>query len=66
LDHRPILDQDQGRPVGDTDVTAHISEYIPAGIKRLSPSDTGQLRMPTTGKRHWFQADWTTVRSWTR
>ncbi|MBK3400423.1 hypothetical protein [Methylobacterium ajmalii] len=39
----------QGRPVGDTDVTAHISEYIPAGIKRLSPSDTGQFLFVRSG-----------------
>lgn len=38
----------QGRAVGDTDVTAHVSEYIPAGVRRLSPSDTGQMMFVRT------------------
>jgi hypothetical protein len=33
----------QGRPAGDTDVTAHVSEYIAAGVRQLCPSDTGQF-----------------------
>lgn len=28
------------RPAGDVDVTAHVSEFIPSGIRRLSTSDT--------------------------
>ncbi|GJE18760.1 phage nozzle protein [Methylobacterium marchantiae] len=32
----------QGKAAGDTDITSHISEYIPAGVRRLAPSDTGQ------------------------
>lgn len=31
-----------GRPVGAVDVTAHIPEYIPSEVRRISPSDTGQ------------------------
>lgn len=32
-----------GKLAGDIDVTAHVSEYIPAGARLLSVSDTGQL-----------------------
>lgn len=33
----------QGRALGDTDVTAHVSEYIPSGVRSASASDTGQM-----------------------
>lgn len=32
-----------GKALGDTDVTAHISSYIPGGCRQLIPSDTGQM-----------------------
>lgn len=32
-----------GKLAGDIDVTAHVSDYIPAGARRLSVSDTGQI-----------------------
>lgn len=37
------LQLQQGRGVGDVDVTDHVSEYIPAGVRKLSTSDTGKL-----------------------
>ena len=29
-----------GKPAGDVDVTAHVPDYIPSGVRRLSTSDT--------------------------
>jgi hypothetical protein len=40
----------QGKPAGEVDVTAHVSEYIPAGVFLLAESDTGQhLFLATDG-----------------
>lgn len=36
------------RPQGDVDVTAHVSEFIPAGVRRLSTSDTLRCLMVQT------------------
>lgn len=42
------LQLQQGRGVGDVDVTDHVSEYIPAGIRKLSVTDTGKMLMAQT------------------
>jgi hypothetical protein len=76
LDHRPILDQ----VVVDEEVAGGATQSGVAFLKlplsaRAVDDEAGSgyrtrldLRVTeaTTGKRHWFQADWTTVRSWTR
>lgn len=36
------------RPQGDVDVTAHVSEFIPAGVRRLTTSDTLRCLMVQT------------------
>lgn len=37
-----------GRAVGDIDITDHVSEYIPAGVRRMGITDTGKLLMVQT------------------
>lgn len=38
----------QGRVAGEADITEHVSEYIPAGVRKLSVSDTGQMLFAQT------------------
>lgn len=38
----------QGRVVGDVDVTDHVPDYIPAGVRRISYTDTGRMLLVQT------------------
>jgi hypothetical protein len=40
---RAITYADGGRAQGDVDITAHIPNYIPAGVRLMSSTDTGRM-----------------------